>query len=598
MSLLEGITEPGDLGGLDSEELGRLAWEIREFLVGAVSRSGGHLGSNLGAVELTIAVHRVFRSPADRILFDTGHQTYVHKLLTGRREGFARLRTRDGLSGYPNRSESVHDIIENSHASTALSYADGFAKAHTLSGEDDRHVVVVVGDGALTGGMAWEALNNIGAARNRPVVIVLNDNGRSYCPTAGGIARRLAELRDKPAGEGGNIFEELGIAYLGPVDGHDEPAVEEALRHARDLRAPVVVHCVTSKGYGYTPAETDPVERLHSPGPFDPGTGVQLPRPGATWTRTFADTLVALGGERPDIVAITAAMLHPAGLAPFAERYPDRTYDVGIAEQHAVASAAGLASAGFHPVVAIYSTFLNRAFDQLLMDVALHGLPVTFVLDRAGVTGDDGPSHNGMWDLSLLQMVPRLRIAAPRDASRLGELLRQAVEHAQGPTVVRFPKGPAGDDIPAVGAVGTLDVLHHVKGEDVLLVSCGAMAGVCVAAAHALREAGLAVTVVDPRWVAPLDESLAELAARHRFTAVVEDNCRVGGVGDGVARLLRDHGVERPVRTYGIPQGFAGHARRAELLADFGLTGEAVAAEIAAWTAARDRDLIGHVRSI
>ncbi|WP_184988666.1 1-deoxy-D-xylulose-5-phosphate synthase [Sphaerisporangium rubeum] len=600
MGLLEGITAPGDLDRLDDRDLGRLAAEIRGFLVSAVSRSGGHLGSNLGAVELTIAVHRVFRSPADRILFDTGHQAYVHKLLTGRREGFERLRTRDGLSGYPNRAESVHDIIENSHASTALSYADGFAKAHTLRGQHDRNVVAIVGDGALTGGMAWEALNNIGAARHRPVVIVLNDNGRSYCPTAGGLARRLGELRGRGPGEGGEtgtFFEELGIAYLGPVDGHDVPAVEAALRRAKDLRVPVVVHCVTVKGRGYAPAEEDPVERLHSPGPFDPGTGVQHPKPATTWTGVFGGTLVKLAEQRPDIVAVTAAMLHPAGLGGFAERFPDRLYDVGIAEQHAVTSAAGLAYAGFHPVVAIYATFLNRAFDQVLMDVALHGLPVTFVLDRAGVTGDDGPSHNGMWDLSLLQVVPGLRIAAPRDGTRLAELLDQAVS-LTGPSVVRFPKGPLGPDLPAVATAGPLDVLARAEGEDVLLVAFGPMTAVCVAAARTLRDAGIAATVVDPRWVAPLPEELAELASRHRLVAVVEDNCRVGGAGDGVARLLRDHGVDLPVRTYGIPRRFAGHAKRAQLLEEFGLTGEAVAAEVAATLESRDRHLVRHAEPV
>jgi 1-deoxy-D-xylulose-5-phosphate synthase len=620
VTLLESIRRPEDLKRLDAAQLPQLAGEIRDFLVAAVSKNGGHLGPNLGAVELTIAMHRVFDSPQDRILFDTGHQAYVHKLLTGRQD-FGTLRQRGGLSGYPSRAESEHDVIENSHASTALSYADGLAKANQLRGEGDRFVVPFIGDGALTGGMAWEALNNIAAGRDRRVVIVVNDNGRSYSPTIGGLASHLADLRmtrgyehaldlikrtvPKAPVVGGMaydalhgikkgikdilqpqaMFEDLGLKYVGPIDGHDEAAVEHALRKAKAFGGPVIVHCMTQKGYGYAPAENDEEECFHSPGLFDPATGRKLAKGGRSWTNVFGDELVQLGAERPDIVAITAAMLHPTGLAAFAEVYPERTYDVGIAEQHAVTSAAGLALGGMHPVVAVYATFLNRAFDQLLMDVALHRLPVTVVLDRAGVTGDDGPSHNGMWDMSILQVVPGLRVAAPRDGARLTELLREAVEVTDGPTVVRFPKGPVGDDIEAVERTGGLDVLLRSGDNDVLLVAAGPMAGVAIEAAEIITAHGIGVTVVDPRWVKPLDEKLISLAAEHRLIAVVEDNSRVGGVGDAVARLLRDGDVDVPVRTFGIPQAFLDQAKRAQILTDIGLTPQGLARDITAATA-------------
>jgi 1-deoxy-D-xylulose-5-phosphate synthase len=620
VTLLESISRPDDLKRLEPAQLSQLADEIRDFLVSAVSvsKSGGHLGPNLGAVELTIAMHRVFDSPRDRILFDTGHQAYVHKLLTGRHD-FGTLRQRGGLSGYPSQAESEHDVIENSHASTALSYADGLAKAYQLSGEGDRLVVPFIGDGALTGGMAWEALNNIAAGKDRQVVIVVNDNGRSYSPTIGGLASHLADLRMTRGYEhaldlikrtvprapvvGGmaydalhgikkgikdilqpqGMFEDLGLKYVGPIDGHDEAAVEHALRKAKAFGGPVIVHCITRKGYGYAPAENDEEEAFHSPGLFDPATGRKLTKAGGpSWTKVFSDELVRLGAERPDIVAITAAMLHPTGLASFAEVYPERTYDVGIAEQHAVTSAAGLAFGGMHPVVAVYATFLNRAFDQLLMDVALHRLPVTVVLDRAGVTGDDGPSHNGMWDMSILQVIPGLRVAAPRDGTRLTELLREAVEVTDGPTVVRFPKGPVGDDIEAVERTGGIDVLVRSEDNDVLLVAAGAMAGVAVEAATLIAAQGIGVTVVDPRWVKPLDEKLIGLGGEHRLVAVVEDNCRVGGVGDAVARLLRDSDVDVPVRTFGIPQKFLDHAKRAQILTDIGLTPQGLARDITA----------------
>ncbi|MCO5993493.1 1-deoxy-D-xylulose-5-phosphate synthase [Actinoallomurus rhizosphaericola] len=622
MTLLESIRGPEDLKRLAPEQLPQLAGEIRDLLVTAVSTSknGGHLGPNLGVVELTIALHRVFDSPRDRILFDTGHQAYVHKLLTGRQD-FGTLRQAGGLSGYPSQAESEHDVIENSHASTALSYADGLAKAYQLRGEGDRFVVPFIGDGALTGGMAWEALNNIAAGKDRRVVIVVNDNGRSYSPTIGGLASHLADLRMTRGYEHAldlikrtvprtpvvgpmayealhgikkgikdilqpqAMFEDLGLKYLGPIDGHDEEAVEHALRKAKDFGEPVIVHCITRKGFGYAPAENDEEEAFHAPGLFDAATGRKLAKSSRTWTNAFSDELVALGAERPDVVAITAAMLHPTGLAAFAEAYPERTFDVGIAEQHAVTSAAGLAFGGMHPVVAVYATFLNRAFDQLLMDVALHKLPVTVVLDRAGVTGDDGPSHNGMWDMSILQVVPGLRVAAPRDGARLTELLREAVGVADGPTAIRFPKGPVAEDVPAVDRVGGMDVLVRSGAQDVLIVAAGPMAGVAVEAARTIDAHGIGVTVVDPRWVKPLDAELPDLAAGHRVVAVVEDNCRVGGVGDAVARALRDADVDVPVRTFGIPDRFLDHAKRAQILADMGLTPQGLARDITAATA-------------
>jgi 1-deoxy-D-xylulose-5-phosphate synthase len=622
MTLLESVSGPRDLKALSPDELPVLASEIRDFLIDAVSRNGGHLGPNLGVVELTIALHRVFDSPADRLVFDTGHQAYVHKLLTGRQDGFARLKQRGGVSGYPNQAESEHDIVENSHASTALSYADGLAKAYQLRGEHERTVVAVVGDGALTGGMAWEALNNIAAAKNSRLVIVVNDNGRSYTPTIGGLAAHLASVRVsqryehvleyikaslprapllgpplydtlhgikkglKDVLQPQVLFEDLGIKYLGPVDGHDEQLVEHALRSARGYGGPVIVHVITRKGFGYPPAEADDEDCLHSPAAFDPATGRPTAVSKRGWTDAFSEELVAIGAARPDVVAITAAMLYPTGLAAFARAYPDRCFDVGIAEQHAVTSAAGFALGGLHPVVAIYATFLNRAFDQVLLDVALHRLPVTFVLDRAGVTGADGPSHNGMWDGSILQVVPGLKIAAPRDTTRLGELLREAVDTHDGPTVLRFPKGAAGPDVPAVAALGRMDVLYRPggtggtgetdvlagpAGQDVLLLGAGPMAGVCVEAAGKLADQGIGVTVVDPRWLKPLDEALAEAAAGHRLVVTVEDNGRAGGFGDAVGRLLRDAGVDTPMRTFGLPQEFLEHGKREEILADAGL---------------------------
>ncbi|WP_448638811.1 1-deoxy-D-xylulose-5-phosphate synthase [Geodermatophilus sp. URMC 63] len=619
MSLLRSLRDPADLRALPPEQLPALAAEIRDTLVTSVARTGGHLGPNLGTVELTIALHRVFSSPREPIVFDTGHQAYVHKMLTGRVEGFDRLRQRGGLSGYPSRAESEHDWVENSHASTALSYADGLAKAFAVRG-DSRPVVAVVGDGALTGGMAWEALNNIAAAQDRPVVIVVNDNGRSYSPTIGGVADALGTLRLRPGYEQAllqvrsalhrapvvgsalydalhaikkglkdvltpqGMFEDLGLKYIGPVDGHDVETVESALRRARSFGGPVIVHAVTTKGFGYPPAETDQIDAWHATGVFDPDSGASATA-ARDWTAAFSDELVRIGAERADVVAVTAAMLHPTGLAAFAERFPERTFDVGIAEQHALTSAAGMAMGGLHPVVAVYSTFLNRAFDQLLMDVALHRQPVTVVLDRAGVTGTDGASHNGMWDMSLLPVVPGLRLAAPRDEPTLREALREAVAVTDGPTVVRFPKGPPPVDIPALERRGPVDVLRRGREADVLLVAVGSMVPMCLAAAERAADHGIGVTVVDPRWVLPVPGELVALASGSRLVVTVEDGGRAGGLGTTLTQAMQDRGIDVPVRSLGLPQAFLEHGSRGQVLADAGLTEQDVARRIAEWTA-------------
>jgi len=616
--MLESIESPQDLKALTADQLLALATEIRDVLIETVSRTSGHLGPNLGVVELTIALHRVFDSPSDRIVFDTGHQSYVHKLLTGRYPEFGTLRQRGGLAGYPCRAESEHDIVENSHASTSLSYADGLAKAYRLRGETGRTVVAVVGDGALTGGMAWEALNNIAVAKDSRLVIVVNDNGRSYQPTIGGLATHLAAVRVsqryehvleyiktslshtplvgpplyetlhgikkglKDVLQPQVLFEDLGIKYLGPVDGHDEQLVEHVLRRARDFGGPVIVHAITRKGFGYPPAEQNEEDCLHQV-PAAPSLAQAGTAPKRTWSEVFGDEILAIGTRRPDVVAITAAMLHPTGLAPFARAFPDRVFDVGIAEQHAMTSAAGLAMGGMHPVVAVYATFLNRAFDQLLMDVALHRLPVTVVLDRAGVTGPDGPSHHGMWDGSILQVVPGLRIAAPRDATRVAQLLNEAVAVSDGPTVVRFPKGTVGGDAEATSQLGGMDVLYEPAAgaaRDVLLAGAGPMAITCVAAATRLADQGIGVTVVDPRWVKPVDPALGGAAAGYRLVVTVEDNGLAGGFGDAVCRLLREAGVSTPVQTYGLPQEFLAHAKRDEILEDAGLVPQHLARRI------------------
>ncbi|MGZ4493229.1 MAG: 1-deoxy-D-xylulose-5-phosphate synthase [Nocardioides sp.] len=623
MGVLSSITGPRDLRELTDDQLDDLATEIRDFLVAKVARTGGHLGPNLGVVELTMAIHRVFDSPTDRVVFDTGHQAYVHKVLTGRAAGFDQLRQEGGLSGYPNQGESPHDIVENSHASTALSYADGLAKAYAIRGED-RYVVAVIGDGALTGGMAWEALNNIAENHDRKLVIVVNDNGRSYTPTVGGLANHLTTLRTSPRYEQvldmvkrrlkgvrgvgpavydalhamkkgmkdalapQGLFEDLGLKYVGPIDGHDRAAVEQALSAAKKFGGPVIVHVMTTKGFGYDPAERHEADQFHSPGAFNVETGEEIPK-GRIWTDVFADEMVRLGAERQDLVAITAAMMHPVGLHLFAAKYPECTFDVGIAEQHAATSAAGLAMGGLHPVVAVYATFLNRAFDQVLMDVALHKCGVTFVLDRAGVTGDDGASHNGMWDMSILQVVPGLRLAAPRDATRLRELLNEAVAVADAPTVVRFPKGPPCEDIDGVDRAGGCDVLVRRGAKDVLIVGVGSMASVSVDVAERLTAQGIGVTVVDPRWVKPVDPAIIELAREHRLVVSVEDNGVVGGCGAVLLQTLNEERVETPVRLHGIPQRFLEHAKRARILEEIGLTAQSIARSIVEDVTAVDR---------
>lgn len=611
MGYLESVTTPEDLRGLTARQLDELAQEIRDVLVATCARTGGHLGPNLGVVELTLAIHRTFASPHDRVVFDTGHQTYVHKLLTGRAGQFDTLRQEGGLSGYPSQAESAHDIVENSHASTALSYADGLAKAYAVQGED-RHVVAVIGDGALTGGMAWEALNNIAISHDSRLVIVVNDNERSYTPTIGGLATALTALRTSPRYENvldlvkrrltavpgvgpaaydalhaikkglkdaiapQGLFEDLGLKYVGPVDGHDRDALEHALTQAKRFDGPVIVHALTRKGHGYDAAERHEADQFHAPGPFDVGTGVENPKaPG--WTDVFSSEIVAIGERRPDVVGITAAMLHPVGLDAFARRFPDRTFDVGIAEQHAATSAAGMALAGLHPVVAVYATFLNRAFDQVLMDVALHRCGVTFVLDRSGVTGDDGASHNGMWDMSVLQVVPGLRLAAPRDATRLRELLAEAVDVEDAPTVVRYPKGPPPADIPTLEHRDGVDVVVRTGAEDVLIVAVGAMATTAVEVAERLDAQGIGVTVVDPRWVMPVSPALVELARSHRLVVTVEDNGRVGGVGASLLSTLNDARVTTPVRVHGIPQEFLDHAKRGVILERIGLDAQTLA---------------------
>jgi 1-deoxy-D-xylulose-5-phosphate synthase len=623
--MLDQIRGPADLQQLTQSQMNDLAQEIREFLIHKVAATGGHLGPNLGVVELTLALHRVFDSPHDPIIFDTGHQSYVHKMLTGRSHEFDTLRKKDGLSGYPSRGESEHDWVESSHASSALSYADGLAKAFELSGHRNRHVVAVVGDGALTGGMCWEALNNIAAAR-RPVVIIVNDNGRSYAPTIGGFAEHMAGLRLQPGYEKvleegrkavqkvpiiGELcyqcmhsikagikdalspqvmFTDLGLKYVGPIDGHDEHAVESALRHARGFNAPVIVHVVTRKGMGYAPAENDEADQMHSCGVIDPETGLATSVPGPGWTSAFADALIAYAARRRDVVAITAAMPGPTGLSEFRNRFPDRFFDVGIAEQHAMTSAAGLAMGGLHPVVAIYSTFLNRAFDQIMMDVALHKLPVTMVLDRAGVTGPDGASHNGMWDLSMLGIVPGMRVAAPRDGVRLREELGEALNIKDGPTAIRFPKGDVGEDIPAIERRGGIDVLAVPAdglSDDVLVVAVGPFAAMALAVAERLRNQGIGVTVIDPRWVLPVPAGVGELAAAHKLVVTIEDNGVNGGIGSAVSAALRRAEIDVPCRDVGLPQEFFAQASRGEVLTDVGLTDRNVARQITGWVAAQ-----------
>ncbi|MFC7878350.1 1-deoxy-D-xylulose-5-phosphate synthase [Isoptericola sp. NPDC057391] len=609
MSLLSGIGSPEDVRRLSPAQTTQLAAEIRAFLVDQVSRTGGHLGPNLGVVELTIALHRVFASPRDTLVFDTGHQAYVHKLLTGRQD-FSALRKAGGMSGYPSRAESEHDVVENSHASTALSWADGVAKANAVQGHPEKHVAAVIGDGALTGGMAWEALNNIAASQDRRLVIVVNDNGRSYSPTIGGVANHLDTLRttrgyeaflswgkrtlhrtgapgrfaydwlhglkkglkDVVAPQG--MFEDLGLKYVGPVDGHDVAAMEHALRRAKAYGGPVIVHAITEKGRGYTPAEQDVADRFHAVGQIHPETGLPVAPSRFGWTKVFADEIVKIGRDRRDVVAITAAMLHPVGLAPFAQEFPDRTFDVGIAEQHAATSAAGMAFAGLHPVVAVYATFLNRAFDQVLMDAALHRAGVTFVLDRAGITGDDGASHNGMWDMAMLRIVPGLRLAAPRDEPTLRAALRAAVDVDDAPTVVRYPKGAVGDPVPALEELDGVDVVaRHVPGagsaaggRKVLVVGVGSMVGTALAAGESLAAHGLTVDVVAPTWVLPVPEALVKLAGEHDLVLTIEDGVVDGGVGAMTAQRAGEQGVRTPFVHVGLPVEFLDHASRDQII--------------------------------
>ena len=617
--MLDSIKKPSDLHGLSYEQLSELSAEIRQFLITKVSKTGGHLGPNLGVVELTLAIHRTFDSPKDVVLFDTGHQSYVHKIVTGRADQFDGLRRRGGIAGYPNRSESEHDVIENSHASTALSWADGISRGFSLTGQSDRHVVVVVGDGALTGGMSWEALNNIAAASDRNLVIVVNDNERSYSPTIGGLATYLSTLRvtrgyerfldwgkellantpvvgtpiyetlhgmkkgikDIVAPQG--MFEDLGLKYVGPIDGHDIAAMERALEQAKEFGEPVLVHVITEKGKGHQPAMADEAEKFHAVGIVDPETGTPLGKSSISWTNVFSDELVALGKERKEIVAVTAAMLGPTGLDKFQETFPERTIDVGIAEQHAVTSAAGLAFTGLHPVIAVYSTFLNRAFDQLLLDVALHKAGVTFVLDRAGITGDDGPSHHGIWDLAVTGIVPSMRVAAPRDAARLRETLREAVDVNDAPTAIRFPKGAVQADIPAFERRDGVDVLYRGESADVLLVSIGSMAAIAVEAASQAYREGVGVTVIDPRWVKPLPDSLIAMARRYKSVVVLEDGIKHGGIASSMSELFRDAGVNVAIHSIGIPLEFIEHSKRSEILEDLGITAQKISRDIVEW---------------
>ncbi|MEY4958812.1 MAG: hypothetical protein RL271_186 [Actinomycetota bacterium] len=619
MTLLSQINSPDDLSKLDYLQLTTLSSEIRDFLIEKVSKSGGHLGPNLGVVELTLALHRVFESPKDVLLFDTGHQSYVHKMLTGRIAGFEKLRQRGGIAGYPNRSESEHDVIENSHASTALSWADGIARGFAIKGEQDRTVVAVVGDGALTGGMSWEALNNIAATADLKLVIVVNDNARSYSPTIGGLAAHLSTLRatqgyekflewgkgvlektpvvghpiyetlhgmkkgikDIVAPQG--MFEDLGLKYLGPINGHNIEELESTLDRAKKFGAPVIVHVITEKGRGHAPAVNDEAEKFHAVGIVDPETGTPLSKSSASWTSVFSKALIELGHERKDLVAITAAMLGPTGLDAFQKEFPDRTLDVGIAEQHATTAAAGLAFTGLHPVVAVYSTFLNRAFDQLLLDVALHKAGVTFVLDRSGITGDDGPSHNGIWDLALTGIVPTLCVAAPRDGARLRETLRESLEISDRPSLIRFPKGAVQPDIPAFERRDGIDVLYRGESADVLLISVGAMAQVAVEAAGQAYREGVGVTVIDPRWVKPLPTSLVTMAQRYQSVVVIEDGIKHGGIGSTISEMFREANLNIPIHSIGVPLQFFEHGKRSQILEEIGITAQTITRSLVEW---------------
>ena len=608
-----------DLRQMSPAQLKSLAAEIREFLIDKVSKTGGHLGPNLGVVELSIAVHRVFDSPKDVVLFDTGHQSYVHKILTGRAEQFDLLRQRNGISGYPNRRESAHDVIENSHASTALSWADGISRGFSLSGQADRHVVAVVGDGALTGGMSWEALNNLSPESDRNLVIVVNDNERSYSPTIGGLATYLTTLRaskeyERILGRGKRMlhntpvvgkyiygtlhgmkkgikdmvapqgmFEDLGFKYLGPIDGHDILAMEKTLQMAKEFGSPVIVHAITEKGRGYTPAIEDIAEKFHAVGIVDPLTGKPLKASAPSWTNVFSEEITQIGRENSKVVAITAAMLGPTGLDKFAQSFPGRTIDVGIAEQHAVTSAAGLSYAGMHPVIAIYSTFLNRAFDQLLLDVALHNAGVTFVLDRAGITGDDGPSHHGIWDLALTGIVPHMHVGAPRDGERLKEILRACIGIENAPSMVRFPKGAVPSDIPALERVSGVDILHRGSTKQVLLISVGSMASMALEVARLAHEQSVEITVVDPLWVKPISPAVIAMCGEYSTVVVMEDGIKHAGIASTISEALRETGSQRIVHSIGIPLEFIEHSKRNEILEDLEITPTDIVRQISGW---------------
>lgn len=628
MGILNKVTSPQDLKSLSDDKVEELAAEIRQFLIDKVSVTGGHLGPNLGVVELTIALHRVFDSPRDPIVFDTSHQSYVHKILTGRADQFDTLRQKDGLSGYTDRGESEHDWTESSHASAAISVVDGLSKAFRIKGESRRNAVAVVGDGALTGGMCWEALNNVSADNERNAVIVVNDNGRSYSPTIGGLSENLGRIRAqhgydelmehgkktlKSLGWVGNrtfdalrafkegvkssvlpteMFPELGMKYIGPVNGHDLEALDHALSYARDYEGPIIVHVVTEKGHGFAPAVNEPQDQMHSTGAIDPVTGVPKGKSQPGWTAVFSEELIAAAEKRDDIVAITAAMAGPTGLMPFAEKFPDRFFDVGIAEQHAMASASGLALGGLHPVVAIYSTFLNRAFDQLLMDIALLKQPVTIVLDRAGVTGSDGASHNGVWDMSLTTIIPGIHVAAPRDGQRLRELFQESLDIDSGPSVVRFPKGNLLEDMDAVATTDDgVDILYESSEEGsaeesakkVLIISIGAMAARSLGAADILEEQGMSVTVVDPRWLCPVAPSLIEMADAHDIVVVAEDGMMRAGVGSLFDEAFSAAEVDTPLRRVAFPSIFPKHGSRGEVLEEVGMDAEGIAATVTEW---------------
>ena len=626
MTFLENIESPADVRALSAAECEVLSKEIRDYMINTVAATGGHLGPNLGVVELTTSVHRTFNSPTDTILFDVGHQAYVHKLLTGRYRDFPSLRQRGGISGYPARAESEHDVIENSHASAALSWADGIAKAYQLKGETDRYVVTVIGDGALTGGQAWEALNNIAADKSTPprkLIIIVNDNGRSYAPTVGGFAEHLDQLRtsrsyekilswgkerlresgppgraaysamhgmkkglkDMIAAPETGMFDELGLKYIGPVDGHDIEALDRALNLAKSYEhGPVIVHALTQKGHGYAPAYEDEADQFHAVGVIDPVTGKSKPSKGTSWTQVFGDEIARVAHERTDIVAITAAMLSPVGLDKFAAEFPDRVFDVGIAEQHAVTSAAGLSFGGLHPVVCLYATFLGRAFDQLMMDVSLHKEGVTFVLDRAGVTGPDGASHHGIWDMAMLQIVPNLKLAAPRDATRLVEEFNEAIAISDRPTVVRFSRGKVGNEIPALTRTDDgVDILAEVPAgldRDVLIVSVGALADRALAVRERLAAQGIGASVIDPRWVLPVPRSVRSLGAEHSLVAVIEDGVKVGGIGSQIRQDLRDDNYRTGVVELGVPDEFLPHGTREEILEYAGLGVETMVEKI------------------